>query len=220
MSDGFLGRWSRRKQDVRKGKAVVEPAPLAPAPAGETTSTAPAVTTPAGNTTHVGQVVGQRETAPLPTLHDVPALTPASDFKPFMAQGVAQDVRNAAVKKLFADPHFNVMDRLDTYIDDYGQADPIPPAMLRRMASASTLNLFDDADDGDDGAANPPTAGDDVDIPPVPDVAQSDPASESPAVSANAPGPLAALTSTEDAHTDLRLQPDDAPQRNSAGPGT
>ena len=31
------------------------------------------------------------------------------------------------MKKLFSDPHFNVMDGLDTYIDDYGKPDPIPP---------------------------------------------------------------------------------------------
>ena len=30
------------------------------------------------------------------------------------------------MKKLFSDPHFNVMDGLDTYIDDYGKPDPIP----------------------------------------------------------------------------------------------
>ena len=37
------------------------------------------------------------------------------------------------MKKLFSDPHFNVMDGLDTYIDDYGKPDPIPLSMLRRM---------------------------------------------------------------------------------------
>ena len=31
------------------------------------------------------------------------------------------------MKKLFADPHYNVMDGLDVYIDDYSKPDPIPP---------------------------------------------------------------------------------------------
>ena len=53
-------------------------------------------------------------------------------------------VKNAAMKKLFADPHFNVMDGLDTYIDDYGRADPIPKAMLRQMVQARVLGLLDD----------------------------------------------------------------------------
>jgi hypothetical protein len=68
-----------------------------------------------------------------------------------MARGVSPEVRNAAMKKLFADPQFNVMDRLDTYIDDYSQPDPLPAAMLRQMASAQFLKLFDD-----DNEAAPP----------------------------------------------------------------
>ena len=48
------------------------------------------------------------------------------------------------MKKLFADPHFNVMDGLDTYIDDYGKPDPIPLAMLRQMNQSKFLRLFDD----------------------------------------------------------------------------
>jgi hypothetical protein len=37
------------------------------------------------------------------------------------------------MKKLFSDPHFNVMDGLDSYIADYGKPDPIPLSMLRLM---------------------------------------------------------------------------------------
>jgi hypothetical protein len=75
-----------------------------------------------------------------------------------MARGVAPDVKNAAVKKLFADPHFNVMDRLDIYIDDYSQPDPLPMAMLRQMVSAKTLGLFDDEPEADTQAAAPTDA--------------------------------------------------------------
>ena len=61
-----------------------------------------------------------------------------------MGQGVTPEVKNAAMKKLFADPHFNVMDRMDIYIDDYSQPDPLPLAMLRQMNGAKFLNLFED----------------------------------------------------------------------------
>jgi hypothetical protein len=44
-------------------------------------------------------------------------------------------VRNAALKKLFTDPHFNVMDGLDVYIDDYGKPDPCRPACCGRWRS-------------------------------------------------------------------------------------
>ena len=133
--DGFLSRWSRRKQDVREGRPLDEPqqptvkvaAPVAAPPAVHE----PEPETPTAQ--------------PAPTLDDVQQLTPESDFTGFMARGVAPDVKNAAMKKLFADPHFNVMDRMDIYIDDYTQPDPLPVAMLRQMTSAKTLNLFDEA---------------------------------------------------------------------------
>ena len=51
------------------------------------------------------------------------------------------------MKKLFADPHFNVMDGLDIYIDDYSKPDPIPEAMLRKLASAKFLGLFDEEEE-------------------------------------------------------------------------
>ena len=81
---------------------------------------------------------------PAPTLEDAAQLTPASDFTRFVAPGVDANVRNAALKHLFSDPHFNVMDGLDTYIDDYGKPDPLSPGMLRKMAQAEFLNLFAD----------------------------------------------------------------------------
>ena len=85
--------------------------------------------------------------APRLTLDDVRSLTNDSDFTPFMARSVASDVRNAAMKRLFADPHFNVMDGLDIYIDDYTQPDPLPAATLRRMASARFMKLVDEDPD-------------------------------------------------------------------------
>ena len=215
MSDGFLGRWSRRKQEVREGKPVAEPAPDA-ARTAPSVALAP-VTAQQAASSDAGVTPVE---APPPTLEDTRVLTPTSDFKPFMAQGVTADVRNAAVKKLFADPHFNVMDRLDIYIDDYSQPDPLPAAMLRQMVSAKFLNLFDDAEEA---AAKPAAAGDDADTGVAQDVAQSGLAPELPAppppADAVNPGTAAASTEPEDAHTDLRLQPDDAPQRESAGPG-
>jgi hypothetical protein len=72
----------------------------------------------------------------LPTLEDAQALTSQSDFTPFVAARWRPRCATLAMKKLFADPHFNVMDGLDIYIDDYTQPDPLPAGMLRKMASA------------------------------------------------------------------------------------
>lgn len=70
---------------------------------------------------------------------DVAALRDESDFSRFMAKDVDESVRRSAMKKLFSNPHFNIMDGLDIYIDDYGKADPLPPGMLESLLHAKTL---------------------------------------------------------------------------------
>jgi hypothetical protein len=123
---GFLSRWSRRKVEVREGRALDEPTPASVPPA-KTVVQPPSVdsATPAASDTP--------PQAPTPTLADAEQLTPDSDFTGFMARGVAPEVKNAAMKKLFADPHFNVMDRMDIYIDDYSKPSPLSMADMAKM---------------------------------------------------------------------------------------
>ena len=61
-----------------------------------------------------------------------------SDFRVFMRAKVDEGIRRAALKKLFSDPRFNVMDGLDVYIDDYTKEDPIPPGLLAQLQHART----------------------------------------------------------------------------------
>ncbi len=75
---------------------------------------------------------------PLPDLPPIDGLTFESDFKAFMHARVDERLRRMALKKLFSDPCFNVMDGLDVYIDDYTKEEPIPPAMLARLQHART----------------------------------------------------------------------------------
>jgi len=140
MAEGFLGRWSQRKQDARQGKPLAEPErPTEPTPAPVAPTATPAPVSVASL-----PLQAPPPEPPPPTLQDVQALRQDSDYTPFVARGVDPSVRNAAMKKLFTDPHYNVMDRLDTYIDDYSQPDPLPASMLRKMASAQFLKLVDD----------------------------------------------------------------------------
>ena len=76
---------------------------------------------------------------PLPVLPPIEELTPESDFSGFMHPKVDPALRRAALQKLFSDPHFNVMDGLDTYIDDYSQPNPLPPAMLAGLRQAQNI---------------------------------------------------------------------------------
>ena len=69
-------------------------------------------------------------------LPPVEALDFESDFAAFMHAKVDERVRRLALKKLFGDPRFNVMDGLDIYIDDYTREDPIPAGMLAQLEHA------------------------------------------------------------------------------------
>lgn len=156
MSDSsFLSRWSRRKAAVREGVVIPpEPPPeQAPVPAEA------AVAGPAAEA--VPEV-------PAPTLEDVAALRPGDNIARFVARGVDESVKRAALKTLFADPHFNVMDGLDTYIDDYSKPDPIPPEILRQLRQAETLGLFEPTDEERAAAQAAAAAGaEPADVPPT-----------------------------------------------------
>lgn len=124
--EGFLRRWARVKSS---GAEAVAEAPPAAAPPAPVTGSVP-VPAPAP------QGAGQGAPVAPPTLAEAAQLTPASDFSNFVGLGVDKDVRRLALKKLFADPHFNVMDRLDMYMDDYNKPDPVSAAMLAGLEHA------------------------------------------------------------------------------------
>ncbi len=81
--------------------------------------------------------------APAIPLPPVDGLTPDSDFKPFMAANVDGATRRAALKKLFADAHFNVPDPYEAYSEDWTVGESIPNAMLKTLNHAQKL-LFDE----------------------------------------------------------------------------
>jgi Protein of unknown function (DUF3306) len=210
--DGFLTRWSRRKVQVQRGGEPAQPSaatasadgPADPPAAVETA--APLGVPPASEAAGAGETAAPRQPEPpAPTLAEAQGLTPDADFTRFVGRDVDPQVRNAALKSLFGDPRYNVMDGLDIYIDDYGKPDPLPPGMLRQMVQSTLLGLF--TDESDHNAA------------PGAAIAAADPA---PPASTAPPG--AAATAPTDApideDTDLRLQPDDDAGRAGTEPGT
>jgi hypothetical protein len=110
----FLRRWSRLKKEEQQKPAVAE------------NKEAPA-----------------REGEPAPPLPQLDSLTPQSDFSLFMHPKVQDAVRRVALKKLFADPHFNVMDLNEAYSGDWTGGEPITQEMLAQLNQARTL-LFSD----------------------------------------------------------------------------
>ena len=118
----FLSRWSRRKLEAK------EDAPAGGVQSDELPAAAPV--------------------APLPPALEQQAAAASeghsAEYREFFDPQVDAKLRQTALKKLFSEPHFNVMDGLDTYIDDYSIPDPIPEAMLRQLHQAKALLLFDD----------------------------------------------------------------------------
>lgn len=214
-SGNFFSRWSQRKQAVKQGAPLAEPLPKANAqpqtnPLQATTQNAP-LATQAGalqkNTAPSSQSTTTEEPAKLLTLEDVSKLTPESDFTSYMTQGVSPEVRNAAMKKLLADPHYNIMDGLDIYIGDYNTPDPLPEGMLAKMVGAQFLGLVKAPEAVAQSA---------------PSEAQSQEASET---QENLPAPATSSATLENDpaphdHTHLRLQSDDAPADPETGSGT
>lgn len=120
--EDFLSRWSRRKVEARSDvPAEVPAAPRVESP--EPAQSLEAVPSPAEQ----------------PALPAVESLTPDSDFAPFMDPKVDGGVRRQALKTLFSDPRFNVMDMMDVYVDDYSKPDPLPESWLAKMESVSWL---------------------------------------------------------------------------------
>lgn len=105
----FLARWTRLKKEAREQPAE-KPRPKA-------------------------EAVDSKA----PELPPLDKLTFDSDYRAFFHPKVDEDLRRAALKKLFGDPHFNVMDGLDVYIDDYSKSDPIPAEMLAQLKQAQKI---------------------------------------------------------------------------------
>jgi len=92
MSDEpFLSRWSRRKLDAK-----AEPAPQPP------------------------EEAKVPEPAPPPELPPVDTLTKESDFSVFLQAGVPQELKQAALQKLWeADPSLMAPEVMDLHMGDY-----------------------------------------------------------------------------------------------------
>ncbi|MBY0466859.1 MAG: DUF3306 domain-containing protein, partial [Burkholderiales bacterium] len=140
---------------------------------------------------------------PMPTLEDVAGLQADSDFRPFVSRGIAPAIKNAAMKKLFADPHFNVMDGLDIYIDDYSIPSPLSEQDLKKMVAAQFIKLVEE---------EPP--------PPPPSVPGSPPLSPPPSTQADDRLPAHAADGQPTAATAPAAEPvspgDPAPEPCSA----
>jgi uncharacterized protein DUF3306 len=200
---GFMSRWSRRKALARQGAVTSasattsDPAATTPIPPAAAPTIAVAASPDTAQTAQqaaAGASAPAAQQPPPPTLADVAGLTRESDYSRFVASDVDCEVKNAALKKLFGDPRFNVMDGLDVYIDDYSKADPLPSSIARQLAQAAFLGLVE---------AEPAKS-------PSASAANHSAASPPHAMSAQVASEGCVATPVPDENADLRLQSHDA----------
>ena len=140
QKEPFLERWSRMKtkeREVAKEPPAPEPPAAVPAKA--------------------------QEAPPLPQIDE---LTPESDFRPFMNANVDPATRRDALKKLFADAHFNEPDPFEPFSGDLRVSESISPELLKTLNQAKKL-LFDEPEKAAAAPAEEkaePTAGEDKDV--------------------------------------------------------
>jgi hypothetical protein len=118
LSDGFLSRWSRRKQALARGEEAAEPQP---APAAATEAAPGAAPGAAPEAAPGPEPLAQRVAAadaPVPaqapppsapepeldlsSLPEIETLDAATDIRAFFQKGVPEALRNAALRKAYA----------------------------------------------------------------------------------------------------------------------
>jgi hypothetical protein len=126
-----LSRWSRLKREQR---AVNSPPPEKEG-LGARVSDGPS-TSFALSPLPQPSLLGGTVNLELPPLSSISL---AEDFTPFMQAKVPQILKQQALKALFKDPHFNTMDGLDIYIDDYTVFEPISAEDMGKLSAWKSI---------------------------------------------------------------------------------
>lgn len=141
-NESVLSRWSRLKRGATPEKSVESVSDVSPR-------------SPQSNKGEESVSEGENQVAPQahPEVNEahgaqgaaveLPSLDEISldrDFTPFMQAKVPEVLKRQALKALFKDPHFNTMDGLDIYIDDYTQFEPITAAELEGLSAWKSIS--------------------------------------------------------------------------------
>ncbi|WP_165840068.1 DUF3306 domain-containing protein [Motiliproteus coralliicola] len=124
--EGFLGRWSRLKQQPQSQTQVE--------PEQSTTELASSNVADVAEVDNDEQAIGV-EQPPL-TDADMPSLESldeSSDFSGFLSEGVSEKLRRQALRKLFHLPEFNIRDGLNEYDEDYSTFIPLGDTVTYQM---------------------------------------------------------------------------------------
>ena len=147
MSDSFFSRWSRQKslnRELTQAREAAVPRVPVVGDANLTSDQATAPLAPANKPGAESTAISPQTSPDIPTQADVDALAVGADVSRFLQSGVAEAVRGAALKKLFADPAYNVISEMDDYVEDYSRMVKLSATELRKLQQSKDLYLFED----------------------------------------------------------------------------
>ncbi len=117
--EGFVSRWSRRKQQIAKEESEPE--------VSSTAEAAEEVVDPEQIKAEKLEALNKLTDQDMP---DVASLDENSDFSGFMSTSVTEGLRKMALKKLFMGASYNIRDGLDEYDGDYTKFEKMPADMV------------------------------------------------------------------------------------------
>ena len=133
-NDGFLGRWSRRKQRDQSDTNVPvedqEPATQAKLTVGDANIT---MNEELDQSDANEAVVSEEKLLTDEDMVPLESLNADSDYSPFFSEGVSKQLRNMALKKLFFSGKFAIRDGLDDYDDDFTKFEPLGDTITSDM---------------------------------------------------------------------------------------
>ncbi len=117
--EGFVSRWSRRKQQVAKEESEQD--------ISSTAEAAEEVVDPVQLKAEKLEALNKLTDEDMP---DIETLNENSDFSGFMSTSVTEGLRKMALKKLFMGASYNIRDGLDEYDGDYTKFEKMPADMV------------------------------------------------------------------------------------------
>jgi len=120
--EGFVSRWSRRKQQVAKEESAQE--------LQETDVSDKDVVSDIDPEILKAEKLEALNKLTDEDMPDIETLNEDSDFSGFMSTGVSEALRSMALKKLFMGKSYNIRDGLDEYDGDYTKFEKMPSTMV------------------------------------------------------------------------------------------
>jgi len=181
--EGFLQRWSRRKQSALRDDESVEDEQSSTSGSGEEAEAMPENSSPVEPASGLENRAEAQPEPESPADEDMPPLESIDEggsVSAFFSPRVSEGLRRAALRRLFRQPKYNFVDMLDDYAEDYSKpaalGDIVTADMryrteqaAKRMEQKLKESLAETGEQGDENQqADSPalaTTGEDVDMP-------------------------------------------------------